>query len=119
MESARPPTSNSKQHSTDIEEEETKQLAVVQFSANKSTLEQEPTNSIGTGTSQSTEGAPEGDNTSQVHSHELIDGLDTANMLAVEHTEAKNASIEVIDTLKMPVHAAKDRIQETSTTHLK
>ncbi len=119
MESARPPTSNRKQQSRDIGEEETKKLSSVQSSGKMGTLEQGSADSIETDTSLSTKGRPEAASNSQLGSNETIDRLDTANMLAVEHTEAKDTPKEVIDTLKMPAYAEIDRIPETPTMRLK
>jgi beta-N-acetylhexosaminidase len=118
MESARPPTSNRKQQNRDIEEE-TKKLAIVQSSHKMGTLEQGSLDSIETGTDLSTKGGPEAVSDSQADFKETIDGLDTANMLAVEHGEAKDASIEVIDTLKMPALAERKKIHEIATIDLK
>ena len=119
MESARPPTSNIKQQSRDIGEEETKKLSIVQSSGKTGTLEQRSADSIETGTSIPTEGRPEATSNSKIDSFEAIDHLDTANMLAVEHTKAEDLPIEVFDTLKMPASAEIDRMPETPTLLLK
>ncbi len=119
MESARPPTSNRKQQSTDIGEEETKKLFIIQSSGKTDTLERGSADSTETDTSISTKGRPEAISNSQIDSIETIDRLDTVNMLAVEQTEAEDTPLEAIDTLKMPAHAEIDSMPETPTIPLK
>jgi beta-N-acetylhexosaminidase len=119
MESARPPTSNRKQQSTDIGEEETKKLFIIQSSGKTDTLERWSADSTETDTSISTKGRPEAISNSQIDSIETIDRLDTVNMLAVEQTEAEDTPLEAIDTLKMPAHAEIDSMPETPTIPLK
>ncbi len=119
MESARPPTSNRKQQSRDVGEEETKKLFIVQTSGKRGTLEQGPADSIETGTSMFAKGRPEAASNSQIDSVEAIDDLDTINMPAVDDAEAEDTSLEVIDTLKMPAHAETGTMPETPTIPLK
>jgi beta-N-acetylhexosaminidase len=119
MESARPPTSNRKQQSRDIGEEETKKLFIVQTPSKTGTLEQGPADSAETGTSIFTKDRPEAASNSQIDLFEAIDGLDTINMLAVDDAEAQDTPVEVIDTLKMTAHAEIGTMPETPTIPLK
>src|SRR5438093_878145 len=119
MESTRPPTSNRKLQSGDVGEEVTQKLFTAQSSDKSGTLEQKPIDSTGTVTNKSSKDIPEAVNNSQNDPFEAIDGLDTANILAINYSKAENTLLEIIDTIKLPAQAEMGITQETPTTPLK
>ncbi len=119
MESARTPTSNRMQQSGDTEEEVTQKLFSVQTSNKRGKLEQRPADSTETGASMLANGHLEAAADEQIDSFEALDGPNTINLPAVDEAEARDTSIEVLDTLSMPAQTETGTLPETPTIPLK
>jgi len=123
----------------DIGEKDTLKIFITQSPHQTGTLEPKPGDAIDAGTSTSTNDNLEAAGTSQEDALEAIEGIDTVNILAIDHAratgresnakallehekpgkKADHTRLEVIDTLRIPAMADIATMPEIPTTPLK
>src|SRR6266480_1827239 len=122
MESTSSPKSKRKLQNGDDREEVTQKLFTIQTSDKAGRFEQKPADSTGKdpniSSKNSSETYPETTKNSQNDSFEAIDGLDTANISAVDYTQSEDTPLEIIDTIRSPAQAEIGVTQETPTIPL-
>src|SRR5437016_2163871 len=105
MESPSSPISNTKQQNRDVGDEATQKLSTILSSDRIGGLEQKLADSTG--------------KNSQNDSYETIEGLNTAQIPAANHSIVNDKPLEIIDTMRLPAQAEIEMTQKTSTTTLK
>ncbi len=123
MESTSSPKSKRKLQNGDDREEVTQKLFTIQTSDKTGRFEQKLAESTGKDPNKSSKNSsetyPETTKNAQNDSFEAIDGLDTANISAVDYTQTEDTPLEIIDTMRLPAQAEIGVTQETPTIPLK
>ena len=123
MESTSSPKSKRKLQNGDDREEVTQKLFTIQTSDKTGRFEQKSADSTGKDPNKSSKNSsetyPETTKNAQNDWFEAIDGLDTANISAVDYTQTEDTPLEIIDTMRLPAQAEIGVTQETPTIPLK
>ncbi len=123
MESTSSPKSKRKLQNGDDREEVTQKLFTIQTSDKTGRFEQKSADSTGKDPNKSSKNSsetyPETTKNAQNDWFEAIDGLDTANISAVDYIQTEDTPLEIIDTMRLPAQAEIAVTQETPTIPLK
>ena len=123
MESTSSPKSKRKLQNGDDREEVTQKLFTIQTSDKTGRFEQKSADSTGKDPNKSSKNSsetyPETTKNAQNDWFEAIDGLDTANISAVDYIQTEDTPLEIIDTMRLPAQAEIGVTQETPTIPLK